>query len=242
MVNRHFNVLVAGVNHPSLMDKYDSNRMVEKYVAFEYAKAEEYRKKFLEGLEEAAKYNPSAQENIDFIKNEDIDDFYLDLTEEYEYDPETGNAISTKNPDGKFDSYRIAGNFAMPFILKNGKEVYSALKGDIDWEKMNADPTPYETAWDLVVGGKKPKNDYEKNIYENMKNRTAYFGAFGNKSDYVTMSTAFWCYAFVSDKNGWTEFGHSDNQVEWVKNFYKKFVKNLPDSTLLTLYECTREP
>ena len=52
MVNRHFNVLVAGVNHPSLMDKYDSNRMVEKYVAFEYAKAEEYRKKFLEGLEE----------------------------------------------------------------------------------------------------------------------------------------------------------------------------------------------
>ena len=81
------------------------------------------------------------------------------MTEEYEYDPETGNAISTKNPDGKFDSYRIAGNFAMPFILKNGKEVYSALKGDIDWEKMNADPTPYETAWDLVVGGKKPKND-----------------------------------------------------------------------------------
>ena len=52
MVNRHFNVLVAGVNHPSLMDKYDSNRMVEKYVAFEYAKAEEYRKKFFEGLEE----------------------------------------------------------------------------------------------------------------------------------------------------------------------------------------------
>ena len=50
MVNRHFNVLVAGVNHPSLMDKYDSNRMVEKYVAFEYAKAEEYRKKFLRGL------------------------------------------------------------------------------------------------------------------------------------------------------------------------------------------------
>ena len=242
MVNRHFNVLVAGVNHPSLMDRYDSNRMVEKYVAFEYAKAEEYRKKFLEGLEEAAKYNPSVQENIDFIKNEDIDDFYLDLTEEYEYDPETGNAISTKNPDGKFDSYRIAGNFAMPFILKNGKETYSALKGDIDWEKMNADPTPYETAWDLVVGGKKPKNDYEKNIYENMKNRTAYFGAFGSKSDYVAMSTAFWCYAFVSDKNGWTEFGHSDNQVEWVKNFYKKFVKNLPDSTLLTLYECTREP
>ena len=39
----------------------------------------------------------------------------------------------------------------------------------------------YEIAWDMVMGNKKPKNEYEKNIYENMKNRTEYFQRFKTK-------------------------------------------------------------
>lgn len=241
-MDRHFNVLVAGDNHADLMRLYDSNVDVEGYVAYRYKDAEKYKQQYLESLRAVEKTDPSVTELIREIENEDADDFYLYLTSEYELDPNTGDAICNKNKYGKYDTARIAGRFALPFKLKDGTESYSARKGDIDWDSVAfSDKKPYETAWDLVMGGKKPRGEYEKRIFNNMKNRTAYFEAFGSKENYVLISTAFWCYAFVSPNGDWTELGDTkDDQFEWVRNFYKKFVKGLKDDTLLTLYECTR--
>ena len=44
---------------------------------------------------------------------------------------------------------------------------------------------------EMVVEGSKPENETETLIYENMKNRTAYFQKFGTKENYVISSTAF---------------------------------------------------
>ena len=86
---------------------------------------------------------------------------------------------------------------------------------------------------------RKPVTKEEKLIYENMKNRTEYFKRFGTKENYVTSNTAFWGYAFV-DKNGWEELKDSDDQFEWMNNFYDRFIKNLPENSLISVFECYR--
>ncbi len=97
----------------------------------------------------------------------------------------------------------------------------------------------YDRAWEMVMYGSGPVNDYENQIYDNMKARTAYFEKFGNKEAYVLSNTAFWAYAFVS-KNGWIELEDNVDQFTWVRNFYEMFIDPLPDDTLLTIYECQK--
>jgi hypothetical protein len=73
-----------------------------------------------------------------------------------------------------------------------------------------------------------------------MKNRRAYFDNFKNKETYVSWSTSFWGYAFV-DQNGWHDIdSEKGEQIEWVNNFYDKFIKNLPENTRISVYECVR--
>ena len=98
-MNRHFNVLVAGDNHAELMAIHDVNFTYPKYTAYRFKDAEKYRQQYLKSLETALDTDPSVAELIEEIKNEDIEDFYLDLTRDYELDPETGDAITSKNPD-----------------------------------------------------------------------------------------------------------------------------------------------
>ena len=73
-----------------------------------------------------------------------------------------------------------------------------------------------------------------------MKNRRAYFEHFGNKENYVVSNVAFWGYAFLSEETGWVELEDNMDQVEWVKNFYKRFIEPLDDDTLITVCECIR--
>ena len=48
-------------------------------------------------------------------------------------------------------------------------------------------------------------------------------------------------YAFVNDKE-WIDIDNykNHNQIEWVTNFYDRFIKNLPEDTLITVYECVK--
>ena len=87
--------------------------------------------------------------------------------------------------------------------------------------------------------GKKPETDKEEKIYNNMKNRTGYFQKFGTKEKYVASCTAFWGYAFL-DKSGWKELEPDQDQFEWMISYWDRFIKPLPDDTLLTIYECTK--
>ena len=73
-----------------------------------------------------------------------------------------------------------------------------------------------------------------------MKNRTMYFSKFKTKENYVIHSTAFWGYAFLSEKTGWKELEEHMNQFDWVSHFYDNFIKPLDENTLLTIFECKK--
>jgi hypothetical protein len=248
MENRHFTLIVVGENPDELVKKYDSTIKVEPYVVLQFKNAGELHKKHIHFYEEMLlKLDPSdanykvAEEQLSLYREQSDIDFFADITEEYEIDEETGDAISDENPDGKYVSCKIGKNFSLPLINKNGEEVYSCRKSNVDWSKIHlANKEPYEFAWDSVMEGKKPENDAEKNIYENMKNRVSYFNAYGNRENYVLSNTSFWGFAFLSEKTGWVELEDTVNQFEWVRSFFDRFIKPLGENEKISVYECVR--
>lgn len=243
----HFVAIVAGDEPEVLMSPYDKNIETEPRVAYRFSDAEKLKNQYVnvyKSIIDSDKFSGAfledAKDKLEVIKNQSPVEFYLDLTEDYEHDPETGDAITRENPDGRWNNCRIGKLFSVPFVLLNGTESFQAKKEDIDWSLMHLHGGEiYARAWEMVMEGSKPQNDYEKQIYDNMCARTVYFEKFGSKENYVLSNTAFWGYAFVS-KNGWVELEDNMDQFEWVRTFYEKFIDPLPDDTLLTIYECTK--
>ena len=245
----HFVAIVAGDNPEVLMSPFDKNIKTEPRVVYRYKDAEILKNQYVKVYETILANTDKDQEPLVYedtkdklaiIKAETPQEFYYDLTEDYEHDQETGDAITTENPDGKWSTYRLGKLFSVPFVTNEGNETFQAKKGDIDWSRMHLHGGEiYRRAWEMVMEGSEPQNDYEQQIYTNMKARTAYFEKFGTKENYVLSSTAFWGYAFVS-KNGWLELEDDMDQFEWVGNYYDRFIDPLPDDTLLTIYECRK--
>ena len=241
-----FVLIVAGENPDELIKLYDKNLKVAKHIVYRYEDAEYLKNLYLTMYENIINSKIAnkdeiefAQESYDDIKSKSTDDFYYELTCDYELD-ENRNAVSEENINGKYSFYKKGNRFSIPFLTKEGNEVFQARKKDVDWGKMHLyGGEVYEKAWDLVMNGVKPKNDYEKNIYENMKDKVSYFKRFETKENYVIHSTAFWSYAFL-DENGWCDMDDVSNQFVWVNNFYDTFIKPLNDNTLLTIYECKK--
>lgn len=246
--NRHFTLVVIGENPDLLIKPYDKAKKVAPYKLYEFSKAKEYHNQYIDfykGLLNSDNLTESEIESIknalDYYKSIDDIDFYLDLADGREVDEETGDVITDENPDGKYDVCHIGKNLSLPLITKDGKETFSARKGDVDWDKIHLSKrNVYESAWDMVMEGKVPKTDEESVIYENMKNRKHYFEFFKTKENYVVNSTAFWGYAIL-DHNGWRELEDNMNQFDWVSNFYDNNIKNLPNNTLISIYECFRK-
>ena len=240
-----FVTIVAGDNPEELMKQYDKNITVEPYVVYKYKDAELIKKRYLEllhNLLNAKTVNKEEKEeimvSIDEINDTSAEDFYFDFTDEYMLDPKTGDALCDKNKNGKWSYYQIGKFFSVPFITKDGDEKFQAHKKDIDWDKIHlANQDTYITAWELVMDKRPPKDEREKKIYENLKTRNGYFEKFKTKENYVVNSTAFWGYAFLSEKTGWVQLEDNQNQFEWVSNFFNNFIKPLDENTLLTIYE-----
>jgi hypothetical protein len=241
--------IVAGDNHKDIIGEYDENKEVERYIKMKFNKEELQKLKnfYIELNKKLALEATSDQEKNFYIetalqyKTMSLLDFYYEINEDEEFDAETGDALSTKNPNGKYVSCGIGLFMSVPFVLKDGTTSFSAKKKDIDWEKCHlANQNVYEAAWDMVMGSKRPQTEEEEIIYTNMKNRDGYFMKFGTRENYVTTSTAFWGYAFVSDSTEWIEMEPNVDQFEWVSNFYERFIVPLPDDTLLTIYECKK--
>lgn len=244
----HFVAIVAGEQPEVLMSPYDKHIETEPTVVYKYEDAEKLKEHYLNVYQAVVNsdkipdgpFKEDAKDKLEIIRNQSAQEFYLDLTEDYERDPETGDAITKENPNGKWSSYRMGKLFSVPFVLKDGKETFQAKKGDINWEVMHLHGGEiYDRAWDMVMEGSEPQNEYEQQIYKNMNARTAYFEKFGTKENYVLSNTAFWGYAFVSE-NGWLELEEDMDQFVWVRNYYERFIDPLPDDTLLTIYECTK--
>lgn len=244
---RHFVCIVAGDNPEELMEKYNRNRKVEPYIVYQYSDAEKLRQQYIESYQEmlASGQNEYDEEYIKEtildLSEMSADDFYYDLTDGLIIDSENGNALSDANKDGKYSYYNIGKLFSVPFLTKDGRELFQARKKDIDWDKIHlSNSYIYERAWDMVMNGSKPENEYEQQILDNMGNKITYFKKFENKENYVISNTAFWGFAFLSEKTGWMEATETDDQFVWMANYYNVFIQNLDDDTLLTIYECVR--
>jgi len=246
--NRHFTAIVVGDNPEELMKKYDSLSKTEPYIVYEFRKVSKYKENIINGYTSLLKNKDLDEETrffyteeIEHIKDCDDIDFYTELTEGLDIDPENGNAVSNVNPNGKYTYCRIGKNLSMPLIDTDGNEVFQAKKCDIQWDKIHlAKKEVYDAAWEMIMGDKKPSNEEEKIIYENMKNRKDYFAFFGTKEKYIMSNTAFWGYAFV-DQNGWKEMEDNVDEIGWISSFFDRFIKNLPNDTLITVFECFRQ-
>jgi hypothetical protein len=244
---QHFVCIAAGENPDAVMKPYNKNDEVEPYVKYKFKDAKKIKEKYIEiyeGIlnnENETVDKESLQDIVDDLKDMTVDEFYEDLTDGLEIDEKTGDAISRENIDGKYSYYSLGKLFSIPFLTKDGREVFQARKSEIDWEKIHLSGGEiYKRAWEMVMEESEPTTDYEKTIFENMKDKTTYFDKFETKENYVVSNTAFWGYAFVSDKRGWMGESESDSQFTWMSCFYDMFIKPLPDDTLLTIYECKK--
>lgn len=244
---QHFVCIVAGDNPDELLKPYDKRNEEEPYVRYYFKDARKIKEKYVELYEGILKNDnetvdkETLQDIVDDLKEMSIEEFYEQLTEGLEINEETGDAISTENREGRFSYYELGKWFSIPFLLKDGREVFQAKKSEIDWNKIHLGGGDiYRRAWEMVMDGSEPNNDYEKTIYDNMKDKVAYFNKFETKENYVISNTAFWGYAFVSEKQGWMDASESDSQFTWMSCYYDMFIKKLPDDTLMTIYECKK--
>lgn len=251
--SRFFSVMVVGENHEDIISKYDMNREVEPHIKYEYLKADKYKSTSIKLLENilankdklmlGEEFEIHIKQRLDRLNSISAFEYYRELTAGMYYD-DNGNAMSDVNDDGHYETARIGRNFAIPLKLKDGSESLSAKKSDIDWDAMHlANKKVYEAAWDICINGREPENEEEETIKTAMGERKAYFSNFKTRDEYVEYSTSYWNYAYV-DKDGWVDMSSNfDTDMNWVRNFYDRFVSKLKDDDLITIYECSvKEP
>lgn len=248
--SRFYSVMVVGDNPTELMEKYKNDLKVEKYLKYRYLDAEKLQKNSIKILSQLidnyqsldlTKFQIDAlNEKLKSIRNMSAFEYYQTITYGMDYDDE-GNAWTDVNPNGKYNVYQKGNHFSLPLINNKGEEVTSELNKNINWKLLHmANSNLYELVWELVKEGKEPSNDEEKQIYNNMINREAYFENFKDKDDYVIRNSAYWNYAYL-DENGWKDIDDSKmKDADWIKNFYKNFITKLNPDDRVTIFEFTR--
>lgn len=245
-MQEHRVLIVAGENADERVKEFSANAQVEPYIKYYYADAAKLKEQKIEMFSELVKNQeikiPRAyvEDELKWLKETSDEDFYFDLTAEYECDDD-GNAITTENPGGRYASINHGGSFSQPFILKDGRDVYAATKGEIDWNAIHRNPEMtnlYERTWEMCMEGLKPVSDIDKQVYENMKNRQEYFSNFKDKEEYVASCTSFWAHAFLSPFDVWMDVDdYPGTQFEWMSSYYDMFIAPLPGNTRLTIFE-----
>lgn len=247
-------ILVVGDEPENIIKKYSLNTKVQPYLYLSRNKVETYKEYKIKCLQENLKLDFLTEsqkmminEQIEIIKEMTDDDFFFGITEGCSYD-EHGDAYTTDNPNAFYCNERSpqaifektgeTTGFCNPFKLYDDYISYSSYKKDIDWSLMHKNnANVYKRAWEIVMEGDKPKTKEEKIIKNNMINHKGYFSNFDNKEEYINYSTSFWTYGIATD-SFYEEVGMYDvTDKEWITNFYDKYIKNLPEDTLLTIYE-----
>jgi len=126
-----------------------------------------------------------------------------------------------------------------------------ARKGDVDWDKMHLTEEKFDKAcrfWEMKVDGAEPETEEEENELKwDWYKPEFYTERYGNKETYAQCIASFTMWAVVKDSK-WYEKGSmgfwacsdetDEEAVDWEKNFYDRFIKDLPDETLLTVVDC----
>lgn len=248
-------ILVIGDNPDEIIQKYNADNVTGKQLFLKRKDAEKHRQNKIK-LMMGNLNNPTLSEQQIELTREYIDilndmsdlDYFLDITQGCIYDDNTGDAYKEYNPNAYYKCVRSPqktfeetgeeSGFCNPFKLKDNYVSYSAYKDDIDWSLNHlCNKHVYEITWDMIKNNRKPKTDAENTIYENMKNRKGYFENFKDKESYVSYCTSFWTYG-VATKDKYEDADELNIPIdEWIKNYYNKYIKELSDDTLLTLYE-----
>ena len=247
--SRMFTVLVCGEDPESLLSAFDMKKKVETHVKYRYLDAAMMRDnsvKLMTSLIEDPKRIGLSEtqilalrERISALKSMSPFEYYTSLTSGMFYDDD-GNALTDENPNGKWYTASVGGNFSNPFILKNGEKTYQARINDIDWDAMNTGGRELFTrTWELMVESSEPRNDDERKIVENFTGIEKYFSNFKNKESYVRYSTLFWTYAFL-DEGGWHDLDmETESCDKWIEGFMERFILKIEGNQLLTIYECS---
>ena len=246
-MNRAFNILVVGENPQEIVEQYDLNKAVEPYVLHKLDDMEEIYKRKILFYESILAYKDKidvellrqAQLCLKRIKQLTPYMYYEQMAQDYILDGETGNLLTTENPIGKYETIQREG-----LLLVGEDETYQARKRDINFEKLHRNENRInlqKRAFDLCVNLLEPEDETDKLILQNMGdlNSQSYFDRFEDKEQYALYCESLGFYAFVTDDN-WIEVSSLDNELVWKINFYDKFIKDLPDDTLLTTYVCTK--
>ena len=244
-----FSVMAVGDNPDEIMSKYDLSLKVKPYVRFRYKDASKIKEKTVKVYSDIIKDHKKfllnemqedyLKEKIKAINNMSPFEYYREITNGLYYD-ENGDALSDENPNGKWKTYNIGNHFSLPFTLKDGSEKYQAINNEIDWESMRfKNRKVYEDAWDLVHNIRQPETDDEKLIYENMKDKTNYFSRFKDRESYAIYNSAYWNFAYV-DENKWIGMDDDNKEMDWIENYYDRFVKNIDQNAKITIFECTK--
>jgi hypothetical protein len=247
---QHFVCIVAGDNPELLMEDYNKNKESSPRIIYKYKDVDKIKNTYIklyENMYTKASSNGEKrliEDAIDDVKtssNEEFFEMLCDENEDYYFDDNTGNIMTDKNQNGKWSFFNLGKAFSIPFLTFDGREVFQTYKKDIDWSKIHlSGKNVYERVWEMCMENSKPNDEHEKVLFDNMKDKTAYFNKFETKDNYVVSNTAFWGYAFLSEINGWVDAEDEEDQFAWMSNYYDVFIKNLPDDTLLTIYECKK--
>lgn len=255
--------MVIGDKPDEIIAKYNKDTVVPEYIRFKRDDSEKLKKKYLKLLDailssDQLKMTVKQRESYKnlYLDIDDMDDieFYVYYTKKWasRYDEKTGDCYSTINPDAHYerisnpqhilDKRHEESTFSTPFWLNDATKSYTARFNDICWERINAfQPVIdyYTRAWEVCVEDDEPKNEAEKRIKENMANRVKYFASFKNKEEYALFSASFFCYG-VATEDKYEEISYKESEIDWVKNFYSRFLKKYEtngENPLLSIYE-----
>lgn len=232
LLNKQYSVLVAGNVD---LTKYDITVQVPPYVVYEYDKRAEIRQKAIDIYSELIE-NTEKQDGMSLISQlmkfklqemEEMTDeeYFEEATRGMTYDKNTGNALTTFNPNGKYVKINDATiETAIPLIGNN----FQCFVQDLPDKNVNDEVVEkYSKHWDTIMCDSKHIKDNYINTYQ-------------DKDTYIKVMTEPLFYnAFVSEETGWLEQS-DENQVQWVLNFRDRFIKNLPKNTILKVYNFNR--
>jgi hypothetical protein len=238
-------VMVIGDNPINLMEEYNINKKVEKYLIYKASDAKKLYETTLSTLRhmiETLSQDVSKQSYVNMLSYKLMEyeamtdvEYFSSLTQDYEHD-EDGNAWSIDNPNGKWIEYKPSDKYSLPLILKDGNITHQAKKKDIDWDKMHlANVEKYISTWQITQCRKEPSSEEEKRIKEVMKDYAPLVAEYKTQDNYVKYNSSYWNYAVISN-NGWEDV-ENKNSFEWVISFFKNFVEPLRDDDLITIFE-----
>lgn len=239
----------------SIMEKFDNNKEVEKYINYTKEEAINTGKKVIRNTFE--KYNrflieeetkdKTNKEYIDEIK-EDIRDYAKKIehyTDEDYYDyiaydytedmiDKEGNLYSTYNPNSKWESWEIGGRWNNYLTLKREKDNYPILNTnvakikDIDFDYVSEKVVKrYEAIWEQEVDGKYQETGERFTMYT----KGQLLNKYKTKENFIKTVTEFRTHAILTPDGTW----HEPIQTE---DYFKILDKEKYKDHILYIIDC----